>query len=244
MVRERLAQCFPSTPPVVGTVWICDENSVARDQACVALAMPCRTIRGFASAEQLLQCRVPDGPLCLILEMFFNVGNGLQLQERLASKHSRPEIVFLTTCRDVQAVVRAMQAGAVDYLVKPASMDTLTHVVQRALDRSAKRQSVTHARERVQRLVDTLTRREYQVMEAVVAGRLNKQIAQALMISDVTVKMHRGNLMRKMGVKSVAQLVTMIDLVPDLKPATTSPIPDTRTHHARNNRKNPVFNES
>jgi FixJ family two-component response regulator len=224
MVREQFAQCLLSTPPVAGTVWVYDEDSAARDQACNALTMPCRTIRGFASTEQLLQSHVPDGPLCLILEMCFNVGNGLQLQERLAGKDSAPEIIFFTTCTDVEAVVRAMQAGAVDYLVKPASADTLTHAVQRALKRSAASRSVTTARERVRRLVTTLTQREFQVMEAVVAGRLNKQIAQALMISDATVKMHRGNLMRKMGVRNVAQLVTMIDLVPDLNPATVSPM--------------------
>lgn len=194
-------------------VLVCDEDSTGLRLTCDAIRMRGWIVQPFASAQTLIDYELSDAPTCLILETRFECVHGLDVQRHFLSRQRRPQIVFLTECCDVSTVVQAMHAGAADYLTKPAGAMKLQHAVERALDLDRCRHRDVQAGEAILRKVRTLTRRERQVMAGVAAGRLNKQIAYELTISEVTVKMHRGQVMRKMGVRSVAELVTMLDRV-------------------------------
>jgi FixJ family two-component response regulator len=167
----------------------------------------------FKSAEEFLECTVPDTPCCMVLDVRMPKMSGLQLQEELARADVQIPIVFITGHGDVAMAVRAMKAGAVDFLTKPFNNQELLDAVFAALERDRTRRSQQESMSTMREHYNLLSLREKEVLSHVAAGRLNKQIAAELGISEVMVKVHRANGMRKMHAKSVAELVRMTDLL-------------------------------
>jgi FixJ family two-component response regulator len=165
----------------------------------------------FASAQEFLERHDRSAPGCLVLDLAMPGLNGLGLQRALEQLESPLPIIFLTGRGDIALSVQAMKHGATDFLTKPVDDTALLAAIHEALAKNRARRSVTAERERVSGCLALLTERERQVLELVVAGKLNKQIAAELGTVEKTIKYHRGNLMRKMGVRGVAELVTMAE---------------------------------
>jgi FixJ family two-component response regulator len=168
----------------------------------------------FASIRELLDADVLDRPGCLILDVSMPGGSGLDLQHYLTLSGNPRPIIFLTGHGDIPTTVRAMKAGAVDFLTKPMREQTLLDAVRAgiAID-TARRAEAVVVKRNVER-VGTLTPRERQILHEVVHGRLNKQIAIDLGIAEITVKVHRGNVMRKMEVASIGELIRAWETLP------------------------------
>jgi FixJ family two-component response regulator len=164
----------------------------------------------FGSAMEFLASPHPRSPSCVVLDVSLPGINGLDLQERIAADRADMPIIFVTGCGDVPMTVQAMKRGALDFLTKPFRDDVLLDAIGRAIERS---RAVLRREAELQVIRErqaSLSRREREVMALVVAGRLNKQIAAALGISQITVKAHRGAMMRKMQARSLPHLVTMV----------------------------------
>lgn len=168
----------------------------------------------FASTRELLDANVLDRPGCLILDVRMPGASGLDLQHHLAQNGNPKPIIFLTGHGDIPMTVQAMKAGAVDFLTKPVRDQTLLDAVIAgiAMD-AARRADAAVVKRNIERL-ETLTPREREVLHAVARGRLNKQIAFDLGISEVTVKLHRGNVMRKMEAASIGELIRAWETLP------------------------------
>jgi FixJ family two-component response regulator len=174
----------------------------------------------FASAQEFLARPRALAPSCLILDVNLPDLNGLDLQTRVAADRNDMPIIFITGYGDVPMTVKAMKAGAVEFLTKPFDDDVLLRAIQNAIDRSQAALGSEAEMRTVRDHYASLTHRERQVMRLVVSGRLNKQIGGELGISEITVKAHRGQAMRKMKANSVADLVRMAEglhLPPALK---------------------------
>jgi RNA polymerase sigma factor (sigma-70 family) len=179
--------------------------------------------RTFASAPEFLQRASPDGPSCLVLDVRMPEVSGLALQETLAATgHSIP-IVFITGHGDISMSVRAMKAGAVDFLPKPFNDQDLLDAVQAAIARDRQAREERAALRAIQQRVALLTPREHDVLTLVIAGLLNKEIAAELGMSEKTVKAHRAQVMQKMHVSSVAQLVLLAEKVGLTAPQKVAP---------------------
>ncbi len=169
---------------------------------------------GFASARELLDTALPDRSGCLVLDVRMPGTSGLDLQQQLAGNGRDKPIVFLTGHGDIPMSVQAMKAGAIDFLTKPVRDQTLLDAVTSGIERDvAQRARARVARQHAEHH-KTLTRRERQVLGAVALGRFNKQIAFDLGISEVTVKLHRSNVMRKMHATSVGELIRAWEALP------------------------------
>jgi FixJ family two-component response regulator len=167
--------------------------------------------RTFGSAREFLDASVSDAPGCMVLDIRLPGLSGLDLQQELTDRGFQIPIIFITGHADVPMTVQAMKAGAIEFLTKPFSDQDLLNAVQSALDRDrAARQDLAHMAN-LRARYETLTPREREVMLLVVTGMLNKQIAAELGASEVTVKLHRGRVMHKLGAQSVADLVRMAD---------------------------------
>jgi FixJ family two-component response regulator len=165
----------------------------------------------FASPQEFLQSGRPDRPGCIVLDVRFPGRSGLDMQRDLANSDVQLPIIFITGYGDVPMSVRAMKAGAVEFLTKPFRDQDLLDAVGAALETDRTRRAGEMRLAELRSRSDTLTARERQVMSLVVAGRLNKQIAGELGVSEMTVKMHRRQVMRKMQASGVAQLVRLAD---------------------------------
>jgi FixJ family two-component response regulator len=168
----------------------------------------------FASTRALLEADVLDAPGCLILDVRMPGTSGLELQRHLARSGKIKPIIFLTGHGDIPMTVEAMKAGAVDFLTKPVRDQSLLDAVADAVERDAALRREAATVRKLSDLAATLTPRERQVFRAVALGRLNKQIAFDLGISEVTVKLHRGNVMRKMEAASVGELIRAWEALP------------------------------
>jgi FixJ family two-component response regulator len=165
----------------------------------------------FASPQEFLRSERPDRPGCIVLDVRFPGRSGLDMQSELAKSDTQLPIIFITGYGDVPMTVRAMKAGAVEFLTKPFRDQDLLDAVGTALEQDRARRAGELRLAELRARSDTLTGRERQVMSLVVAGRLNKQIAGELGVSEMTVKMHRRQVMRKMQAVGVAQLVRLVD---------------------------------
>jgi len=163
----------------------------------------------FGSTREFLQGQRPNGPCCLVLDVRLPGRSGLDFQQELTEANIRIPIIFLTGYGDIPMSVRAMKAGAVEFLTKPFREQELLDAVQHALDRDRGARTEQKLVEALRQRFDELTPREQTVMALVVAGRMNKQIAAEIGTSEVTAKVHRANMMRKMQASSLADLIGM-----------------------------------
>lgn len=177
-------------------------------------------VLSFQSARALLDSDETETADCIILDLGLPDSDGLHVQETLAAAGGGQSIVFLTGRGDIPASVRAMRAGAVDFLTKPVEAETLLAAVNMARQRACALREVEEKKASVVRRLRSLTAREAQVMHLVVAGRLNKQIAADLGTVEKTIKVHRGRMMTKLGVRTVADLVRLVAVAdpPDIGP--------------------------
>ena len=193
----------PSTP----IVFVVDDDISVRESLELLIQSAGWQPETFASAQEFLSCPRPPAPSCLVLDVSLPGINGLELQNRVAAERSDMPIIFITGYGDVPTSVQAMKAGAVEFLTKPFRDDVLLSAIGNAIERS--RVAICQEAE-MRALKDrytSLTPREREVMALVVAGMLNKQIGGELDISEITVKAHRGQVMRKMKANSLAELV-------------------------------------
>jgi FixJ family two-component response regulator len=167
-------------------------------------------VRTFPSSQQFLQQHDPEAPGCVVLDLSMPGLNGLQLQQALARFDAPCPVIFITGYGDVPASVRAMKAGAIDFLLKPFDQAQLLNAVRTAIEKDRSARAARAERSSLGARVAALTPREREVMAHVVAGRLNKQIAAELGTAEKTVKVHRARVMKKMGVTSVAELVSLV----------------------------------
>jgi two-component system response regulator FixJ len=191
-------------------VFIVDDDAAVRR----SIRMLIRTIgieaEAFASAKEFLDAYDPNRPGCLVLDVRMPGMSGLELQEKLSDMDANLPIIFVTAHGDVPMAVNAMRSGAVDFIQKPFRDQELIDRVQQALEQDARSRAALAGKEEIQRRVSTLTPREREVMEMVVAGRANKVIAANLSLSERTVEIHRSRVMKKMEAESLPQLVQMM----------------------------------
>src|ERR1700722_5605170 len=168
-------------------------------------------VRTFAAPQQFLQSKPPDAPGCLVLDVRLPGMSGLTFHKELAKQGLALPVIFITGHGDIPMSVRAMKAGAVEFLTKPFHDQDLLDAIHTAIERDRTRRRETLRLAELRARFATLSEREHQIMTLVVIGRANKQIAAELGLSEVTVKVHRGQVMRKMHAKSLPELVRMAD---------------------------------
>jgi FixJ family two-component response regulator len=191
------------------TIFVVDDDASLRKSLLWLLRSVGWRAEAFASAEEFLAQPPFSGPGCLILDLRMPHLSGFQLRDQLAARNSLLPIIFLTGHGDVPTGVDAMKKGAVDFLLKPVDDQVLLQAIQVAVERHRVAQAHAQELEAIRERVARLSGREYEVMEYVIAGCLNKQIGDGLGIAEKTVKIHRGQVMQKMEVNSVAELVRL-----------------------------------
>jgi FixJ family two-component response regulator len=196
-------------------VTVVDDDEAVREGLCELILSAGFQPAAFASTKELLDADVIDRPECLILDVRMPGASGLDLQHHLARNGNPKPIIFLTGHGDIPMTVQAMKAGAIDFLTKPVRDQTLLDAVIAAIAADARRRAEAEVVERNVTRLETLTPREREVLHEVARGRLNKQIAYDLGISEVTVKLHRGNVMRKMQAASIGELIRIWETLPE-----------------------------
>jgi len=202
---------MPQLPESDAMIAIVDDDPSVREGLRSLLRSAGWRVETFASAQEFLARPGTEAPCCLVLDLQLPGLSGLDLQKRMAEVELEIPIVFLTGHGDIPASVQAMKAGAVEFLTKPFDEEELLQAIREALERD-RRDRQRHAEiSELRARYESLTAREQEVMQQVVAGLLNKQVAGELKISEFTVKVHRGQVMRKMRADSLADLVRMAD---------------------------------
>lgn len=213
MGRQQLGgkSRWPALVATKGTVIVVDDDKSVRKSLSRILRSASYSAICFESVLQFQQSSFPTEPTCIILDLQMPHATGLDLQSELISQEYYPPIIFLTGYGDVRSSVAAMKNGAFDFLEKPVDDTLLLTTIDRALAQDVVTRAAMTRKAELQDAVSSLTRREYEVLTHVIAGRLNKQIATDLAISEKTVKVHRGRVMKKAGVRSVAELTRLCD---------------------------------
>jgi len=206
---------MPTTPKkpsnTESLVLLIDDDAAVRESVKSLLRSVGLQVEAFGTAAEFLASKPPDVPSCLVLDVRLPGVRGLDFQDELAKADIHVPISFITGHGDIPMTVKAMKAGAVEFLPKPFRDQDLLDAVRVGLDRDRVRRESDKSTSKLRTDFETLTAREQQVIALVTSGLMNKQIAAQIGVSEITVKVHRGNAMRKMGAKSLAELVRMAD---------------------------------
>ena len=195
------------------SVLIVDDDPEFRDSVARLLRTVGVQTREFSSVSDFIKAEALDGPTCLVLDVRMPGRTGLELQRDLAAANRQVPIIFITAHADIPMTVRAMKSGAIEFLTKPFRDQDLIEAVESGLARDRARRESDQALDTLRARFDTLSSREREIMLQVTAGRLNKQIANDIGITESTVKVHRTNLMRKMKARSLPELSRMADIL-------------------------------
>ena len=201
-------------------VFVVDDDSSMREAVQDLIASVGLEARGFASPREFLEAVRPDAPACLVLDVRLPGSSGLNFQQELAQAGVLIPVIFITGHGDIPMSVRAIKAGAVEFLTKPFRDQELLDAVNAGIERNRAQRREALVMDDLRQRFAALTPREREIMALVILGRMNKQIAGELGVSEVTVKVHRGQIMRKMRAKSLPELVRMGDV---LRFATVAP---------------------
>lgn len=208
-VTESAAVPRSSMPDITPIVYIVDDDISVRESLESLLSSAGWRPEVFVCAEDFLTHTRKPAPGCLILDVSLPDLNGLELQQRIGANQAELPIIFITGFGDIPMTVQAMKAGAIEFLTKPFDTDALLAAVEAAIERSRTDLAEDADLQVLRKRLESLSRREREVMELVVRGRLNKQVGAVLDISEITVKAHRGRMMRKMRARSLADLVNI-----------------------------------
>jgi FixJ family two-component response regulator len=192
-------------------VFVVDDDDSLRESLGSLFRSVGLEVRTFASTQAFLRTKLPDAPSCLVLDVRLPGMSGLDFQGELAKSDVHVPIVFMTGHGDIPMTVKAMKAGAVEFLTKPFREQDLLDAVRIGIERSNEGHQKDRSLAKVRACFDALTPREQEVFALVTNGLMNKQIAGEMDVSEITVKVHRGNVMRKMNARSLADLVRMAD---------------------------------
>ena len=192
-------------------VFLIDDDASVRKGVSRLLRSAGYKSESFESAADFLQREQHPGPACLLVDVRMPGINGMDLQETLIQRRREEQLVFITGHGDISMCAQAMKAGAADFLPKPFRDEELLQCVERALTQSAEQRRRSAEKHQIRQLLDLLTPREFEVMQLVIAGMLNKQIAGELGTAEKTVKVHRHRVMQKLRVTSVAELVRLVE---------------------------------
>jgi FixJ family two-component response regulator len=216
---SKAIEALPETPIAL----IVDDDSSVRE----ALGRLFRSVdlepKLFASVAELMRHKFPDTTCCLVLDIRLPGVSGLDFQTQLVEANIHVPIIMMTGHGDIPMSVRAMKGGAVDFLTKPFRDQDMLDAVARAIERDRKRRDSDKALAEIRERFESLTPREREIMELVTAGLMNKQVAGELGLSEITIKIHRGHIMRKMGVRSLADLVRAAEALELHRPAQSTP---------------------
>jgi FixJ family two-component response regulator len=201
-------------------VFVVDDDASMREAVQDLIASVGLQARGFASPREFLEAARPDAPACLVLDVRLPGSSGLNFQQELAQAGVHIPVIFITGHGDIPMSVRAIKAGAVEFLTKPFRDQELLDAINAGIERNRAQRREAVVMDDLRQRYAALTPREREIMALVILGRMNKQIAGALGVSEVTVKVHRGQIMRKMHAKSLPDLVRMGDV---LRLATVGP---------------------